>query len=473
MDQKLDIATAFDIGLDDASEQKFQALKNLHAKKIKLLMASVDSSQKEITKLKALSKDNMRTQMIQALRKKIRDIELVVDVLKQEFQSRADMSAVEVNEFVMRKTLGGPKRFRPLTREELEARITELEKKVEVAEKRLAKKAAGDGAVSATPRPSARATGAGTGASGSSLAAADLTRFAQTEVELDELQSTLASKNNLVMKYKEELVRLRARNNELLAAEEDCEIVELQNDELKAELRTAREEIDQLNRQMVSYHEEFIQHKNDSNMETELKFIDNENLQEQCTKLLKYNASLLKRMAELEAELEQAQASGSGGGSGNGDGRSHAALEGKVAKLQSKLKAAEDKLKTSTTGGHVSSSASAGEVITLKDTLREKNETIRELTKQLAHAHAGKDKGAAAVGSPAGKDPKDQKQQQMLQQQVVDLQKQLAESAAENRSLREANGALREEVEDLTAELAMFNAPEGDEGDEGKEEDGM
>ena len=27
--------------------------------------------------------------------------------------------------------------------------------------------------------------------------------------------------------------RLRARNNELLAAEEECELVELQNDELK------------------------------------------------------------------------------------------------------------------------------------------------------------------------------------------------------------------------------------------------
>jgi len=473
MDQKVDIATAFDIGLDDAGEQKFQALKNLHAKKIKLLMASVDSSQKEITKLKALNKDNMRTQMIQALRKKIRDIELVVDVLKQEFQSKADMDAQEVNEFVMRKTLGGPKRFRPLTREELETKIAELEKKNEVAEKKLTKKSSSEASASkaTTSRTTAAAGATVTGNTG--FVTGDLSRFAQAEVELDELQTTLAVKNNQILKYKEELVRLRARNNELLSAEEDCEIAELQADELKAELRATKEELDSLNKQMISYHEEVIQHRNDSNMETELKFIDNENLQEQCNKLLKYNASLLKRMAELETELEACVAAGgsSSSGGGGGDDRNHAAMEAKMGKLQLKLKAVEEKLRASAAEGAGGSTAAAAEVKTLKEHLREKNETIRELNKQLAHAHAQSAKGQGSPVSPT----KESRDTRELQRQLAETQKQLTESADENKALREANGALVEEVEDLKAELAMFDEPthSDDEGKDGGEEDDM
>lgn len=495
MDQKLDIATAFDISLDDATEHKFQALKNLHAKKIKLLMASVDSSQKEVAKLKALNKDNMRTQMIQALRKKIRDIELVVDVLKQELKNKAEMTGEEVNEYIMRKTLGGPKRFRPLTREELETKISELEKKYEMTEKKLAKRVASDtnatavtGAVN-SKKSGASALGSGVNANtNATVAAADLSRFAQNEVQLDELQNTVAVKNNLLAQYKEELVRLRARNNELLCSEEECEIVEILNDELKQELKTAREEVDALNRQMISYHEEFIQQRNDSNMETELKFIDNESLQEQCNKLLQYNSSLLKRMAELEGDLEQAQANSSNygsGGSGNENSRS-SALEAKVAKLQIKLKSTEEKLRQSEHGnnsggdGHGGSSA---EVKVLKDTLREKNETIRDLTKQLAHAHAGTGSGGkgsasgssgSARASPSGKqENKDKEHARELEQQVVDLQRQLKASLAENKTLRQNNTELSEQVEDLKAELAMFDdagAHNSDDDGEGNQE---
>ena len=39
--------------------------------------------------------------------------------------------SVEVNNFIIGKTISGPKRFRPLIREELENRIIELEKKLE------------------------------------------------------------------------------------------------------------------------------------------------------------------------------------------------------------------------------------------------------------------------------------------------------------------------------------------------------
>ena len=70
--QHLDIATALDLTLEDEQEAKFMALRALHSKKIKQLMISIDSKEKEIAKLKVLSKDSRRTQMIQALRGKIK-----------------------------------------------------------------------------------------------------------------------------------------------------------------------------------------------------------------------------------------------------------------------------------------------------------------------------------------------------------------------------------------------------------------
>ena len=56
----LDLATALDIKLAAEQEAKFQALRSLHTSKIKLLTVSLDSKEKEITKLKVLNKDNRR-----------------------------------------------------------------------------------------------------------------------------------------------------------------------------------------------------------------------------------------------------------------------------------------------------------------------------------------------------------------------------------------------------------------------------
>ena len=115
----MDLATALDLSLEDQQEAKFNALRSLHGKKIKQLMLSIESKEKEIAKLKVLSKDSRRTQMIQALRNKIKDMELTMDVMKEEIGKAREIgrSPQEVNDFVIRKTVGGPKRFRPLTRE--------------------------------------------------------------------------------------------------------------------------------------------------------------------------------------------------------------------------------------------------------------------------------------------------------------------------------------------------------------------
>lgn len=147
----IDMATALELRLDEEQEAKFLALKNLQNKKLKKLMSSIDTKDKEIAKLKILGKDNRRTQMIQALRNKIRDQEFINDVLKEELAKAFNRdpdnnyTQADINEMIMRKTITGPKRFRPLTREELENQVFELEKKTKKPTKGASSNASSEG----------------------------------------------------------------------------------------------------------------------------------------------------------------------------------------------------------------------------------------------------------------------------------------------------------------------------------------
>jgi len=93
-------------------------------------MIFLDKKDKEIHNMRELSKDNHRTIMIQELKSKINELELIIDVLKEDLMGLKDMNKEDMNEYVIRKSISGPKRFRPLLREELENKIIELEKAV-------------------------------------------------------------------------------------------------------------------------------------------------------------------------------------------------------------------------------------------------------------------------------------------------------------------------------------------------------
>lgn len=232
----MDMATALELSLESEQEAKFQALKNLQSKKIKYLMTSIDAKDKELAKLKVLGKDNRRTQMIQALRNKLRDQELVSDVTKEELSRRNDMTADEVNAYIMRKTLGGPKRFRPLSREELETKISELERKL---------KRAGDG----PSRSSASLANNVTTSSNVSFsrvtnensrsASDDLSTMAMLTDELLNLRTTLDSKDATIEQQKEDVSRLRARNSELRVTDEEMDF----QDRNYRELKTAYDQV--------------------------------------------------------------------------------------------------------------------------------------------------------------------------------------------------------------------------------------
>ena len=298
----LDMATALDLTFDDAQEAKFTALRNLQQKKIKALMVSIDAKDKEIAKLKVLGKDNRRTQMIQVLKDKLREQELVTDVVKQELAQKGELSAEEVNGLIIRKTLGGPKRFRPMTREELENQVSDLEKKLakaaglggggggsvaggraagsggSVAGTQAGRSAAAGGAVrsSSATQAGSRAGRASTaaaqnnrdlaaaqqvlmagGSSNNSAAGgtdsgggADLSALAKMAEELHNLRILIDAKDATIEQQKEDISRLRARNSELRAMESDFEEQErrdretrMQLDALTDELETARDKL--------------------------------------------------------------------------------------------------------------------------------------------------------------------------------------------------------------------------------------
>ena len=233
MASPMDMATALELPLESEQEAKFQALKNLQAKKIKYLMSSIDAKDKELAKLKVLGKDNRRTQMIQALRNKLRDQELVSDVVKAELSIRNEMSPDEVNAYIMRKTLGGPKRFRPLTREELENKISELEKKLKRADN--APKSAGNAqqtnATSSSSNNVAVAVSRLTNNSGGN--SDDLSTMAKLADEVQNLRIILDSKDATIEQQKEDVSRLRARNSELRISDEELDFQDRNSRELK------------------------------------------------------------------------------------------------------------------------------------------------------------------------------------------------------------------------------------------------
>ena len=96
--------------------------------------------------------------MIQALKNKIRDAEYVSEILKEELLKARDGGTMEeINALIIRKTLGGPKRFRPLSREELENKIIELEKKLDSSERKTSASPVSNTSNNPSRRPSVTA----------------------------------------------------------------------------------------------------------------------------------------------------------------------------------------------------------------------------------------------------------------------------------------------------------------------------
>lgn len=119
---------------------KVGALRKMQDQKVRALMRSIGQLQAQIQALKAQDQEHRRSALIQNLRKQQREQELLVDVLKQALLEKVpefNNSRAAVNEFVIKKSVGGPLRFRPKTREELEGELRQVDQKYESAMEQL------------------------------------------------------------------------------------------------------------------------------------------------------------------------------------------------------------------------------------------------------------------------------------------------------------------------------------------------
>ena len=92
----LDVLSALEMTSGDVIvDAKINALNNLHAQKVRALMKSINSLKDQLALMKAQSKEHRRSNLITGMREKIREQELIVDVLKEELKKRNQLITEE------------------------------------------------------------------------------------------------------------------------------------------------------------------------------------------------------------------------------------------------------------------------------------------------------------------------------------------------------------------------------------------
>lgn len=404
MNPNIDMATALELPLGTELEAKFVALRNLQLKKIKKLMGAIDGKDKEIAKLKILSKDNRRTQLIQALRNKIKDLELINDIIKEELTRKAELGPDEVNELIIRKTLGGPKRFRPLSREELENKIVDLEKRLSSAGNasnlRKSQESNADAkservglSTAADSKPSGKTSSIAEGKNPNPTSTDESKSGFMTVPELinnlaliDEVQNLrnqLAAKDQQIGAQRDEIVRLRARNAELIALEEDMQFFEKEMKDARDRNEDLLKHVEQITRQLTAANETISKFKAENIKVLEEEQLEIEGLHKQCEKLLKQNATLLESLADAEQTIQRYEEVATLSKSKSASTENLLVtkdaklkqLSDKNMKMEEKIRQLEERLQVVET--------EAQQVPALKDQLREKNISIRDLKRQL------------------------------------------------------------------------------------------
>jgi myosin heavy subunit len=312
----------------------------------------------------------------------------VSDVLKQELARKAAMSGEDVNDFVIRKTISGPKRFRPLTREELENQISEFEKKTKVKSSNSTTASAGvkepvEGAskIDRTPIVAER-----NGEDDSTY----LLQIRELQQRIVSLEKSCDGKDKTVVQLREEVSRLRSINSQLLSFEEERDSMERQYNDLNLRHERIIEELEEAQQKLSSSETEAYQIKAEAEDQLQQQNIEIEELREQCEKGMKQNTQLLRHLAEIESHLDKnmrASLSPDPTSERNLSTQIDPTLKG--GSLQEKLRAAnaritvlENTLKASQSTGRGPTHVDPTDA--LKESLREKNEVIRELKRTIA-----------------------------------------------------------------------------------------
>ena len=326
-----DIATALDYNfMDPNTEAKFNALKKLHSIKVKALMGSIDTLQKENSNLKISGKDSKRTQMILSLNSKVKDLELVINFLKNELLQKSNMeedsrkfySIEEVNNYIIRKTIGGPTRFYPVSREELENKLSENEKtikKLEIkvndmeTELRKAKSSMNSNInniqntkddLKSEPKYQNKSDKSVNYDSAKSEYKNDNVKILQLMDELNSVKKDLEIKTISLEESKEEISRLRLKNAELKMQNEKNVLDKNMYEDALALYHKTDEELNFTSQSLVMAEEELRISKANSIAELDGAKIEIDTIISNYERLLRQNTVLLEQIAKLEMEKD-------------------------------------------------------------------------------------------------------------------------------------------------------------------------
>eukprot|EP00949_MAST-11_sp_MAST-11-sp1_P002444 g2444.t1 len=119
-----------------AADRKVQALQKLHRMKSATLMKSIEKYKVQLMTLEQQTSDSKMVKRIKALQRALKAEEDKGEIAKKELGQIWGVTNADVDTWLAKASAGGPRRFRPKTREELQVDLVTMEKKWRRAEMR-------------------------------------------------------------------------------------------------------------------------------------------------------------------------------------------------------------------------------------------------------------------------------------------------------------------------------------------------
>ncbi|KAG3160006.1 hypothetical protein PC128_g21206 [Phytophthora cactorum] len=293
-----------------AVEAKVGALKAVHEQKVRALMRSINQLQEQIQGLKAQEKEHRRSALIQDLRTQQREQDLLIDVLKQTLQEKVSEfqdSRALVNDFVLKKSAGGPMRFRPKTREELENELQALGQNFQ----RTVEKFKQDSQRNAAPKEEKpHDSDKGDGDEKTEEKNATNQNVAADEAlyeELEQLRAQLASKSVTIHAQAEEMAEVYAELDKLTVVEDQIVRKKHKIALLREQLERQQADNVELVQEKEELAEKYLQLQEETQFLRDITMEDAGAKDEERLQQLELIQMLRSRELELQDELERQQ----------------------------------------------------------------------------------------------------------------------------------------------------------------------
>lgn len=390
----IDIATALDTTLQHATiEAKYQKLRLFSAQKIKSLLGTIDNQTKKLKESRDGPADG-RTATIKALKSKLRDQEFIADVLKEDVillknksselaGERARFNIKAMNQLIIDDTIGGPKRFRQLTREEIENNLQELEilekqyREQPIEKKQTSRQKAIAARNSTNQRPLGNHGAEEEPVYHAAPASPDQRMH---QLQQNQREEELQNQQTRITQLMEEMDRIRAMNANQKVKKENSVLISRDFEELTISMNRMDTTLKDVLERLKESKKELAATKDQQHTTADTMVASIDRAKTECNASLKENNALLSKMKNIERELDAAMDGKLLGTDGddarNASRQSDQELGDVERKLLQQLKDAQDR--------KASLQDRVDKIPSLREMLRAKNEEYRILKRDMA-----------------------------------------------------------------------------------------